>query len=73
MIEVVFLCCILGSPCEFQVRRGDAVRTGTARVDPISTSCSRVLNLDIVVGWTSALGREKSQYRENVLGKGREA
>ena len=27
---------------------------------------------EIVVGWTSALGREKSQYLLNVFGGGRE-
>lgn len=48
------------------------VTKGRAVVAPMSASCSAVLYLLIVVGWTSAEGREKSQYRENVLGGGRE-
>ena len=41
-------------------------------VAPISASCKNVLYLLIVVGRTSAEGREKSQYRIKVLGGGRD-
>lgn len=36
-------------------------RTGKRRVNPIRASWRKVLNLDTVVGWTSADGNEKSQ------------
>lgn len=39
---------------------------------PTSSSCRAVLTLEIVVGLTSAEGREKSQYRAMVLGGGSE-
>ncbi len=39
---------------------------------PIRPSCRAVLTLLIVVGRTSAEGSEKSQYREKVLGGGRD-
>lgn len=35
--------------------------TGKASVEPMRTSCKKVLYLEMVVGWTSADGREKSQ------------
>ncbi len=44
--------------------------TGAKVVNPIKPSCSAVLYLLMVVGRTSAEGREKSQYREKVLGGG---
>jgi len=50
-----------------------AVMTGRASVEPMSTSWRKVLYLETVVGWTSADGREKSQYRPKVLGAGKEA
>ena len=37
------------------------VSSGIAVVAPIKASCNAVLYLLIVVGWTSAEGREKSQ------------
>ena len=46
--------------------------TGAAVVSPTSPSCRAVLYLLISVGRTSAEGSEKSQYRANVLGGGRE-
>jgi hypothetical protein len=49
-----------------------AAMRGAAVVDPTSASWRNVLYLLIVVGWTSADGREKSQYLVNVLGGGRE-
>jgi hypothetical protein len=49
-----------------------AVTSGRAVVAPINANCSAVLYLLIVVGRTSAEGREKSQYRVKVLGGGRE-
>jgi hypothetical protein len=49
-----------------------AVINGIAVVAPINASCSAVLYLLMVVGCTSADGKEKSQYRVNVLGGGRE-
>lgn len=45
---------------------------GFTIVAPIKPSCRNVLYLLMVVGRTSADGREKSQYRMNVLGGGRE-
>jgi hypothetical protein len=49
-----------------------AVRMGAAVVTPTRASCRKVLYLLIVVGRTSAEGSEKSQYRANVFGGGRE-
>jgi hypothetical protein len=49
-----------------------AVTNGIAVVAPIKPSCKAVLYLLIVVGRTSADGREKSQYLVKVLGGGRE-
>jgi hypothetical protein len=46
--------------------------TGAMVVRPIRPSCNAVLYLLMVVGWTSAEGREKSQYRAKVLGGGRD-
>lgn len=46
------------------------VTNGMAVVAPIKASCSAVLYLLIVVGRTSAEGREKSQYRVKVFGGG---
>jgi hypothetical protein len=46
--------------------------TGAAVVSPMRPTCKKVLYLLIVVGCTSADGREKSQYREKVFGGGRE-
>lgn len=48
------------------------VSSGETVVAPIRASCKNVLYLLIVVGRTSAEGREKSQYRIKVLGAGRE-
>jgi hypothetical protein len=45
---------------------------GERVVSPISASCKNVLYLLIVVGFTSAEGREKSQYLVKVLGGGKE-
>lgn len=45
---------------------------GFTIVAPISPSCKNVLYLLMVVGRTSADGREKSQYRMNVFGGGSE-
>lgn len=45
---------------------------GIAVVAPIKPNCRAVLYLLIVVGRTSAEGREKSQYREKVFGGGRD-
>lgn len=45
---------------------------GAAVVNPIRPTCKTVLYLLIVVGCTSADGSEKSQYRVNVFGGGRE-
>jgi hypothetical protein len=45
---------------------------GDAVVAPIKANCNAVLYLLMVVGRTSAEGREKSQYRKNVLGGGSE-
>lgn len=46
--------------------------TGTVIAEPTRRSCSAVLAFEMVVGFTSAEGREKSQYRAIVLGGGRE-
>jgi hypothetical protein len=46
--------------------------SGAAVVAPTRASCKNVLYLLIVVGRTSAEGREKSQYRANVFGGGSE-
>jgi thioredoxin reductase len=46
--------------------------TGRAIALPTSTSWRAVLILEISVGFTSAEGREKSQYRAIVLGGGSE-
>lgn len=48
------------------------VKRGVAVAAPIKASCRAVLYLLMVVGWTSADGSEKSQYRIKVLGGGRE-
>lgn len=48
------------------------VNNGIAVVAPISANCNAVLYLLIVVGWTSADGSEKSQYRVKVFGGGSE-
>jgi hypothetical protein len=45
---------------------------GAAVVAPTNNNCSTVLYLLIVVGCTSAEGREKSQYLANVFGAGNE-
>ena len=45
---------------------------GMAVVHPINPSCKAVFSLLMPVGWTSALGSEKSQYLEKVFGGGRE-
>jgi hypothetical protein len=45
---------------------------GIAVVAPINANCKAVLYLLIVVGWTSAEGSEKSQYRAKVFGGGRD-
>lgn len=47
-------------------------RTGTVIADPTRSSCSAVLAFEMVVGFTSADGSEKSQYRAIVLGGGSE-
>lgn len=44
--------------------------TGRAIALPTRSSCSAVLALDMPVGFTSADGREKSQYRAMVFGGG---
>lgn len=46
------------------------VTNGMAVVAPMRASCRAVLYLLMVVGRTSADGKEKSQYRENVFGGG---
>lgn len=46
--------------------------TGAAVVRPMRPTCRKVLYLLMVVGWTSAEGSEKSQYREKVFGGGSE-
>lgn len=48
------------------------LKIGAAVVRPTKANWRKVLYLLIVVGRTSADGREKSQYRENVLGGGNE-
>lgn len=48
------------------------LKRGAAVVTPTSASCKKVLYLLIVVGRTSADGSEKSQYRANVFGGGRD-
>lgn len=45
-------------------------RTGIEIAEPTSNSCRAVLILEISVGFTSAEGREKSQYRAMVFGGG---
>lgn len=45
---------------------------GAAVVMPTRANWRKVLYLLMVVGWTSAEGREKSQYREKVFGGGNE-
>ena len=50
-----------------------SVTTGNTKVEPIKINCRKVLYLDTVVGCTSAEGMEKSQYRMNVFGVGKEA
>lgn len=47
--------------------------TGTAVAAPSKRSCRNVLNFEIPVGCTSALGREKSQYRVKLFGGGNDA
>lgn len=49
-----------------------AVSSGATTVDPMRANCKNVLYLLMVVGRTSADGREKSQYRMKVLGGGRD-
>lgn len=51
----------------------DATKTGMASVTPMRMSCRKVLYFETMVGWTSAEGSEKSQYRAKVLGAGSEA
>lgn len=46
--------------------------TGRAIALPTRTNCSAVLIFEISVGFTSADGSEKSQYRAIVFGGGRE-
>lgn len=46
--------------------------TGRAIALPTSTSCKAVLIFETSVGFTSAEGSEKSQYRAIVLGGGSE-
>lgn len=46
--------------------------TGNAIAEPTSRSCNTVLTLEMSVGFTSAEGMEKSQYRAIVFGGGRE-
>lgn len=50
----------------------DSGITGIAIADPTSTSCSAVFIFEMFVGFTSADGSEKSQYRAMVLGGGRD-
>lgn len=45
---------------------------GADVVKPTRASWRKVLYLLMVVGWTSAEGNEKSQYRAKVLGGGNE-
>jgi hypothetical protein len=47
--------------------------TGSTNVDPIRINCRNVLYFERVVGYTSADGMEKSQYRTKVFGVGSEA
>jgi len=47
--------------------------TGKASVAPVRRIWRKVLYLETVVGWTSADGREKSQYRRKVFGAGNDA
>lgn len=46
--------------------------TGNAIDEPTNNNCRAVLTLDIMVGFTSADGSEKSQYLLMVFGGGRE-
>ena len=58
--------------CKFHASMTVSGSTGKAMALPTSSSCRAVLILDTVVGFTSAEGREKSQYRAMVFGGGRE-
>lgn len=55
-----------------QALRNASGRTGMPMAEPTRNSCKAVLILEISVGFTSAEGREKSQYRAMVFGGGRE-